>query len=91
MSQRQRLNNTQAFPNSSGPSAGRYAVPVHHEPVPPDDWYGAHSFTATQRISKKLLDDELFSAQIRRIAYLETVPKNATLVFHAKFAYGEGV
>jgi hypothetical protein len=53
--------------------------------------YRSRWFVATQQISKKLLDDKQFCAQIRRIAYLEAVPELDTLTFRTRFAYGEGL
>lgn len=91
-SQRQRLKQHPGGSRLRWPQTGPYAdLYIITLNSPTTGKYRARSLAATQQISKKLIDDELFSAQIRRIAYLEAVPENNTLRFDTQFAYGEGL
>ena len=72
----------------TGPYADLYIITLN---PPTRGKYRTRSLAATRQISKKLIDNKQFSAQIRRIAYLEAVPKNDALTFHSTFAYGDGL
>jgi len=69
-----------------GPYADLYIVTLN---APATGAYRSRSFSATKTISEKLIADKRFSAQVRRIAYLEAVPEASGLTFHSRCAYGD--
>jgi len=71
-----------------GPYADLYIVTLN---APATGAYRSRSFSATKTISEKLIADKRFSAQVRRIAYLEAVPEASGLTFRSRFAYGDGL
>jgi hypothetical protein len=70
-----------------GPFADLYIICLK----PEKGTYYKPSFDATEQISKKLLDNREVSALVRRIAYLEAVPRGEDLVFHSLFAFPAGL
>jgi hypothetical protein len=90
--QRQRLEQHTGTSQLRWPEAGPYADLYIITLNPPAiGAYRARALAATQQIVEQLLDDGEFSNKIRRIAYLEAVPKDGALAFHARFAYGDGL
>jgi hypothetical protein len=91
-SQRDRLHHHAGEPQLKSPEAGPYAdLYIVTLNAPTTGAFRSRSFSATRMISEKLIADRRFSAQIRRIAYLEAVPEGGTLAFHTLFAYGDGL
>ncbi|MGZ4231073.1 MAG: hypothetical protein ACXVVQ_06575 [Solirubrobacteraceae bacterium] len=53
--------------------------------------YRKRSFDATERVSRKLIDNREVASLVRRIAYLEAELRGEDLVFHSLFAFAEGL
>jgi hypothetical protein len=91
-SQRDRLQQHAGVSQLNSPDAGPYAdLYIITLNAPTAGAFRARSFSATRQISEKLIADRSFSAQIRRIAYLEAVPEDGALAFRTHFAYGDGL
>lgn len=74
-----------AWPNN-GPFADLYLIAFK---PPQTGRYRKPSFEATEKISKKLIDNRDVSSLVRRIAYLEATPRRDDLVFRKLFAFPE--
>jgi hypothetical protein len=74
--------------SEAGPFADLYIIALNS---PRTGAYRSRSFAATEQISQKLIADEKFSSQIRRVVYLEALTEGGRLAFHTHFAYGDGL
>lgn len=68
-----------------GPFADIYIVAFKS---PTTGRFRERSFNATQLIAERLIGHEDFSRHVRRIAYLDAVAEDDTLLFKKRFAFG---
>jgi hypothetical protein len=71
-----------------GPFADVYII-AFESPAAGDN--RKRALEATERIAERLVQDEVFSRYVRRVAYVDAFADDDSLVFKKRFAFGPGV
>ena len=73
--------------SEQGPFADIYVLAFD---PPARGTYRERSFDAAEEIARRLIEDEVVSRYIRRIAYVDALPKEGKIAFKRRFAFGSG-